>query len=70
MDGDGSNQENLTNSAATSDVEPSYSPDGTRIAYGTNYSGGFEVFVIAVDGTGINNLTRSAAADGNPTWQK
>ena len=44
---DGFDVWNLTNNAAT-DVYPSWSPDGTKIAFGTNRDGNYEIYVMIV----------------------
>ena len=47
MNADGSNLINLTNNAAA-DLYPSWSPDGTKIAFGTNRDGNYEIYVMIV----------------------
>jgi hypothetical protein len=48
---------------------PSWSPDGTKIAYAARVGGKWDVFVAAADGTGEVDLTNDAAAnDRNPRW--
>jgi Tol biopolymer transport system component len=52
------------------DVQPSFSPDGNRIAFqrqtGTDLD--WDIFVMNVDGTEIRNLTNSVGPDRRPTW--
>jgi uncharacterized protein YjdB len=45
-----------------------YSPDGARIAYATDRDGNFEIYVANADGSDATRLTRTAAAEGSPTW--
>src|SRR5207249_7560561 len=50
--------------------DPTWSPDGTRIAY-RHQSGDdqtTEIFVMNADGSGQRNLTRNDVADWGPDW--
>ncbi|HEY3238890.1 MAG TPA: DUF5050 domain-containing protein [Acidimicrobiia bacterium] len=69
MNADGSNQTRLTNNPAE-DILPSWSPDGTRIAWSSNRLGGsnYEIFVMNADGSGVTNLTNYAGSDRYSTW--
>ena len=57
----------LTNDPAD-DLSPSWSPDGTRIAFRSDRDGNDEVYVMDADGTHERNLTRDAASDYSPAW--
>ncbi len=49
--------------------EPSFSPDGTHIAYASNADGATQIFVANLDGTHAVNVTRLAAQDAShPAW--
>jgi Tol biopolymer transport system component/CubicO group peptidase (beta-lactamase class C family) len=73
MNADGSDQRNLTNHPA-SDDHPCWSPDGSLIAFSSDRSGNYEIYVMAVsggtdsDGANLQRLTRNPAVDGHPTW--
>ena len=45
---------------------PSWSPDGTRIAFDSDRDGDVEIYTMRPDGTDVRQLTRNAASDGNP----
>lgn len=63
---DGSDPIALT--SAGDRARPALSPDATRLAFVSVASAPAdnEVFMMGVDGNGLDNLTENAAADGNP----
>ncbi len=64
MDADGGNRKNLSNHPRH-DVDPDWSPDGTKIAFVSDRDGGvYQIYVMDADGTNQIRLT-----DG-PPWQK
>ena len=64
---DGTAPTNITNSLAT-DVRPSWSPDGTKLAFVSNPDGDFEIFVMNADGSDITNISNSPGEDDYPEW--
>ncbi len=67
MDADGKNQRNLTNHP-TGDSQPSWSPDGKRIAFISYRNGGnIQIFVMDSDGQNPTRLT-DEVWDMNPVW--
>ena len=72
MNADGSNQQRLTVSPAAApawDHEPTWSPDGSKIAFSSARDGNYEIYVMNADGTGQTNLTNSPGNDDQPSWQ-
>ena len=57
----------LTDNAA-SDVDPAWSPDGSKIAFGSNRGGNWDIYVMNPDGSNQIRLTSTAAEETNPTW--
>ena len=67
MNADGTNPVQLTRHE-DDDWVPSFSPDGTRIAFHSNRSGNFEIYTINVDGSNLTRLTDHPADDFAPEW--
>lgn len=49
-------------------VEPAWSPDGTRIAFSSGRDGSLHIFVMRADGSGTQGLTRTKRDDTHPAW--
>jgi len=64
---DGSNQINLTNSPAHN-WDPTWSPDGKKIAFTSNRDGNQEIYVMDVDESTQINSTNNPADDRCPAW--
>jgi Tol biopolymer transport system component len=67
MNADGSNMVNLTNTQDNIEAFPSYSPDGTRIAYTFASPAGVEIYVSNTDGSNRKPLT-TGGYDLLPLW--
>jgi len=75
MNADGSGQVNISNNPGRSpndtlghDWEPSWSPDGARIAYVSFQDGFEEIYVMNADGSGQTRLTNNTAVESSPSW--
>jgi Tol biopolymer transport system component len=51
-----------------SDSYPVESPDGRSIAFQSNRTGNWEIYVMNADGKGLKQLTQNNAADNSPCW--
>ena len=61
MNSDGSGQTNCTINP-TEDINPAWSPDGTKIAFASNRDGNFEIYVVNTNCmTGLVRLTTNLA---------
>lgn len=58
---------NLTNNLAEDDV-PSWSPDGTKIAFTSNRDGAGDIYVMDSDGSNVKRLTKTPGQNSSPTW--
>ena len=63
---DGGDPQALTDNA--DDTAPAVSPDGKTVAFMSNRTGDWDVFIIGIDGQGLQQLTTSDGSDGIPTW--
>ena len=50
------------------DVQPCFSPDGTKVAFCSNRSGNWDIWMINRDGTGLVQLTRDRGDEIAPSW--
>ena len=67
MEVDGNNQHRLTNNPNW-DTQPSWSPDGKRIAFRSDRDGNDEIYVMDIDGDNPQNLTNDPNDDSSPSW--
>jgi dipeptidyl aminopeptidase/acylaminoacyl peptidase len=51
-----------------SDIQPAVSPDGTQVAFTSNRSGNWDIWLISIDGGSPIQVTRDRADDVHPTW--
>jgi len=65
MNADGSSQTRLT---ALGGYYPSWSPDGTQIAFMSYRDGNEEICVMYADGSNQTNRTNKVADDSYPSW--
>jgi eukaryotic-like serine/threonine-protein kinase len=49
-------------------TDVTWSPDGESIAYASDKTGNFDIWVQSIKGGAVRQLTRSAAQDTQPTW--
>ena len=61
---------NLTNSSGARELWPAWSPDGRWIAYASDRSGEYEIYVRSADGTGTERRLTNLGSGfrGNLTW--
>ena len=68
MEPDGSGRTRLTSNRYIWDIMPSWSPDGTKIAFASDRQANWDVYLMNADGSGQTSLTGPATADWDPTW--
>ncbi|MEL6405882.1 MAG: PKD domain-containing protein, partial [Chloroflexota bacterium] len=66
-DANGQNASNVTNDASN-DIDPVWSPDGTRIAFASNRLGDNDIFVLTISDLSVTQITTSGANDVQPSW--
>ena len=69
-DGNGQNASQVTSFGGPAVTNPTWSPDGERIAFDSDAAGNFDVYVINATGGKPQRMTSDPANDGNPSWSK
>ena len=67
MNPDGSDQLDITNDAS-SDTDPAWSADGTKLAFTSNRTGNNDIFTMNPGGSGLADLTNTPASESQPAW--
>jgi TolB protein len=67
MNADGSHRRRLTRTGGR-DYPGAWSPDGRRLAFGSERSGNFDVYVMDTDGSDQRQLTHAADGEGPVAW--
>jgi hypothetical protein len=67
MNADGSGVTRLTNDSSF-DTEPTWSPNGMKIAFVSYRDGNSEIYTMNADGSGQTNITNNGADDRDPNW--
>lgn len=68
MNGDGSEQVNISNNKKSADSEPWWSPDGSQLAFQSFRAGPANIFVMNGDGSEVQQLTEHEAVEGGVRW--
>jgi hypothetical protein len=67
VNANGTGVQRLTTHAA-SDLEPAWSPDGTKIAFRSDRDGADEIYIMNTDGSNPERLTYSTGGNLRPEW--
>jgi Tol biopolymer transport system component len=64
------NYTSLPTPVGPDDIQPAWSPDGTRIAFASERDGNFEIYTMNPNGSGqTRRTTNGSARDTQPDWQ-
>lgn len=50
------------------DIQPAWSPNGRSVAFSSNRSGTFDIYVMRTDGNDVRQITAGAADETSPVW--
>lgn len=53
---------------SASNIQAVFAPDRTRIAFSSNRSGSFDLYIMDADGRNLRRLTTDPANEGDPAW--
>ena len=69
MNTDGTNQTNISNNTYT-DLNPSWSPDGTKIAFNSkrDKDASFTIYIMNADGTNQMRISQNLGTNWGPSW--
>jgi TolB protein len=60
----------LISSGAGGNIDPSWSPDGSMLAFVSNRSGTAEIWIATADGSSLRQLTNAGQYVRFPVWRK
>jgi hypothetical protein len=66
MNADGTGAQPLTRHG--SNIDPSWSPDGSRLVFASNRTGRWQLFTVYADGSHLKQLTFNASTNSHPAW--
>lgn len=55
-------------SGPASDVQPAFSPDGRRVAFASDRSGNWDIWIIDIEDKTVTQVTRSTDPELHPSW--
>ena len=58
----------LTGVAGAKDHHPTWSPDGTKIAFSRTFQGAVHIWIVQADGSGLTQVTNGSTRDSEPDW--
>ncbi len=64
----GQSSTDLTPNSEADNVDPSWAPDGTAIAFASNRTDNYDIYTMASDGGAVTSLTSRPGADTFPAW--
>jgi pimeloyl-ACP methyl ester carboxylesterase len=68
MNANGSGQVNVSNNTTAYDADPTWSPDGKKIAFTRGQYPNVDIYVMNANGSGQVNVSSNPAADFHPAW--
>ena len=69
-DRNGQNAVQVTSFGGPFVTNPTWSPDGERLAFDSDVNGQWDIFVVSANGGKPQRMTSDPANDGNPSWSK
>ena len=70
LNANGTNAVNITNTDTAEDDFPAWSPNGSRIAFHSNRTGNWDIFLANPDGSAVVNLTAHSGENFLPAWSR